>query len=460
MDEEFKKYSKDFFLSDKQLEEVYNRFNADINKGLGRATNNEADMKCFVTYVQDLPTGEETGQFLGLDLGGTNFRVLLVTLKGHHEANVDAKTYAVPKSIMTGPGEGLFDHIATCLSSFVEEQNLVDSHLPLGFTFSFPCTQLGLTKAILTRWTKGFNCSGVENEDVVRLLNEAIARKGNLRIDVMAVLNDTTGTLMSCAHRNPKCRVGVIIGTGANACYVENVKNIELLDDQHKNKPEIIINVEWGAFGERGALDFILTDYDKEIDKNSLNPSGQIFEKMLSGMYLGELVRLMMIKAIQNNHLFATNAKKFKLLDILTTAKDCFETRYLSEIETDISPNFNRTKRILEERFKVSNASVEDCQKLQFLCECVSKRSAYLVGIGTANLINRVEEKEVVVGVDGSVYRLHPKYETHIKEILRKFVTPDKKYELMLSEDGSGRGAALIAAVASHQKQNGSATPQ
>lgn len=50
--------------------------------------------------------------------------------------------------------------------------------LPLGFTFSFPLQQLGLTKGILSRWTKGFNCEGVEGEDVVRLLKEAIARRG------------------------------------------------------------------------------------------------------------------------------------------------------------------------------------------------------------------------------------------------------------------------------------------
>lgn len=31
-------------------------------------------------------------------------------------------------------------------------------------------------------------------------------------IDVMAVLNDTTGTLMSCAYKNPNCRIGLIVG--------------------------------------------------------------------------------------------------------------------------------------------------------------------------------------------------------------------------------------------------------
>lgn len=50
--------------------------------------------------------------------------------------------------------------------------------LPLGFTFSFPLQQLGLTKGILETWTKGFKCSGVVGNDVVQLLKDAIKRRG------------------------------------------------------------------------------------------------------------------------------------------------------------------------------------------------------------------------------------------------------------------------------------------
>lgn len=33
-------------------------------------------------------------------------------------------------------------------------------------------------QSILIRWTKGFKCSGVEGEDVVQLLKEAVHRRG------------------------------------------------------------------------------------------------------------------------------------------------------------------------------------------------------------------------------------------------------------------------------------------
>ena len=78
---------------------------------------------------------------------------------------------------MLGTGRNLFDHIAQCLALFVKDLKLENEILPLGFTFSFPLVQQGLTKGTLVRWTKGFNCSGVIGEDVVGLLEEAIARR-------------------------------------------------------------------------------------------------------------------------------------------------------------------------------------------------------------------------------------------------------------------------------------------
>ena len=40
------------------------------------------------------------------------------------------------------------------------------------------CRQQGLARGTLTKWAKGFTCAGVEGQDVVKMLNEAIARRG------------------------------------------------------------------------------------------------------------------------------------------------------------------------------------------------------------------------------------------------------------------------------------------
>ena len=69
--------------------------------------------------------------------------------------------YYFMTNFFSGSGEGLFDHIASCLSDFVYDRELQNEILPLGFTFSFPCAQEGLAKASLVKWTKGFSCSGM-----------------------------------------------------------------------------------------------------------------------------------------------------------------------------------------------------------------------------------------------------------------------------------------------------------
>lgn len=71
----------------------------------------------------------------------------------------------------------LFDHIADCICRFIRAHDLKNVRLPLGFTFSFPCKQEGLAKARLSKWTKGFRCEGVVNEDICFLLHEAMKRK-------------------------------------------------------------------------------------------------------------------------------------------------------------------------------------------------------------------------------------------------------------------------------------------
>lgn len=151
----------DFVLDKAKLVDVMIKFEREIRKGLAKATHVDSEIKCFVTYVQNLPTGKEMGKFLALDLGGTNFRVLLIHLKGEENYEFQSKIYAIPQDVTIGTGSSLFDHIAECLADFIKEQKIQHEVLPLGFTFSFPCQQVGLTKGLLIKWTKGFNASDV-----------------------------------------------------------------------------------------------------------------------------------------------------------------------------------------------------------------------------------------------------------------------------------------------------------
>jgi hexokinase len=112
-------------------------------------------------------------------LGGSNFRVLLIRLRENEEPKILNKVFIVSESIMKGTGEKLFVHLAQCLYLFMKNHNLdLNKTYPLGFTFSFPCRQTGLSRAILLRWTKGFSCSDIVGDDVVSLLQKAINDRG------------------------------------------------------------------------------------------------------------------------------------------------------------------------------------------------------------------------------------------------------------------------------------------
>ncbi|XP_033098431.1 hexokinase-2-like [Anneissia japonica] len=424
-------------LSEDNLRDIMHRLDREMVKGLEAATNATAKVKMFPTYVRSIPDGSEHGSFLALDLGGSNFRVLLVDLLDGG-VKLQSETFALSKDIMTGTGDQLFDYIAECLGNFKVKMGIKEK-LPLGFTFSFPCSQKGLTSAFLVTWTKGFSASGVENKDVVVLLQQACTRK-NVELDIVAVVNDTVGTLMSCAYTNPNCYIGMILGTGTNTCYMEELDNVELWDGDDKKPRQVIINMEWGAFGDDGVLDDVRTEFDKKTDELTPNKGKQLYEKMISGMYLGEITRQAMLKLADHKMLF-----QGKVSDKLNEPWK-FETRFLSDIEGDTGESLTKVAEILKGLDVKYNQ--QDLHIVNLVCQAVSSRAAKLASAGVASVANKINRDKITVGIDGSLYKKHPKFHDHMVNFLEK-LAPKKKVSFMLSEDGSGKGAALVAAVAS-----------
>lgn len=440
-----KRSMADFYLCDDMLESITERMEKEMHKGLGKDTNKCAKVKMLPSFVQALADGSEKGTFLALDLGGTNFRVLLVKLEHGEKPEMDSQIYKMPEEVITGPGDKLFDHIAKCMAEFLTRLNMQHVKLPVGFTFSFPCEQDRIDTARLISWTKGFSADGVEGKDVVSMLRNAIDRRGDIKVAIIAVVNDTVGTLMSCAYDIRDCKAGLIVGTGSNCCYMEKMKNVELLPG---DEGDMCINMEWGAFGDDGALEDIRNDFDREVDRTSLNKGKQLYEKMISGMYMGELVRLVLCKLTEEKVLFDGVASEA----LKTHGK--FETAFVSQIERNVPNGFNALQNILHNLDL--GAMHADCEIVEYVCESVSKRAAYLCAAGIAALARKIkanypekEYMEFTVGVDGTVYRKHP---TFAKNMALKVgeLTEGRgiNVKFALSYDGSGKGAALITAVA------------
>ncbi|KAM9477901.1 hexokinase HKDC1 [Clarias gariepinus] len=433
----------DFKLSSTQLQQVKDKMRIELERGLRKDTHPTASVKMLPSYVYRTPDGTETGKFLALDLGGTNFRVLVVKIRSGIRKSVRMynKIYAIPLEIMQGTGEELFDHIVHCISDFLDYMGMKNICLPLGFTFSFPCRQTGIDKGILVSWTKGFKATHCEGNDVVEMLREAIKRRNEFDLDIVAVVNDTVGTMMTCAYEDPNCEIGLIAGTGSNVCYMEHMKNIETAEG---DEGLMCVNTEWGGFGDNDNIEDIRTRFDREVDWGSLNVGKQRFEKMTSGMYLGEIVRQILIDLTKRGLLF-----RGRITEPLKT-RGIFETKFLSQIESDRLALL-QVRSILQHLGLDSTCN--DSIIVKEVCGVVSRRAAQLCGAGMAGIVEKIRENrgldhlDITVGVDGTLYKLHPHFSGILKDTVKE-LAPMCDVNFILSEDGSGKGAALITAVA------------
>uniref|UniRef100_A0AAX7TDB3 Hexokinase-2 n=1 Tax=Astatotilapia calliptera TaxID=8154 RepID=A0AAX7TDB3_ASTCA len=438
-------------LSREQLLEVKRRFSEEMTRGLSKQTHKQASIKMLPTYVRSTPDGSEHGDFLALDLGGSSFRVLLVRVRSGTKRSVDMqqKIYSIPQEIMQGTGEELFNHIVDCIADFLEYMGMKGASLPLGFTFSFPCDQTKLDEGILLKWTKGFKASGCEGKDVVALLKEAVRSRGEFDLNFVAVVNDTVGTMMTCGYEDPKCEVGLIVGTGTNACYMEEMHNIELVEDDNGR---MCVNVEWGAFGENGELEEFCTEFDRLVDACSNYPGKQRYEKMISGMYLGEIVRNVLLDFTAKGLLF-----RGKVSERLKT-RGIFETKFLSQIESDRLAM--RQVRSILQHLGLTGSTCDDSVLVKEVCSVVARRAAQLSGAGLAAVVDKIRQNRnlnqlsITVGVDGTLYKTHPHFSAIMQETLRD-LAPQCEVTFLKSEDGSGKGAALITAVACRVKNEG-----
>ena len=59
------------------------------------------------------------------------------------------------------------------------------------------------------------------------------------------------------------------LGTGCNAAYVETLDNVDKWEGEKDDPDQVVIDIEWGAFGDNGSLDFTKTEFDPIIDKHS-----------------------------------------------------------------------------------------------------------------------------------------------------------------------------------------------
>ncbi|CCH61074.1 hypothetical protein TBLA_0E00110 [Henningerozyma blattae CBS 6284] len=436
-----------FTVSDAKLKAVTKHFIGELDKGLSKTGGT---IPMIPGWVMDYPTGKESGDFLAIDLGGTNLRVVLVKLGGDRTFDTTQSKYKLPGPMrVTKNRDELFAFIADSLKSFVDEQfpEGVSSPIPLGFTFSFPASQNKINEGVLQTWTKGFDIPNVEGHDVIPLLQEQLEKR-KIPINVVALINDTTGTLVASLYSDSETKMGVIFGTGVNGAYYEVVKDIEKLDgklaDDIPASSPMAINCEYGSFDSEHAI-LPRTKYDVIIDEQSPRPNQQAFEKMSSGYYLGELLRLVLVELHEQGFIFK-NQDVSKL-----NTPYIMDTSYPSRIEDDPFENLENTDELFQADLGIETSTVER-KLIRRVSELIGTRAARLAVCGIAAICQKRGYETGHIAADGSVYNLYPDFKQRAAEGLASiydWTMPMEEHPIKIvpAEDGSGAGAAIIAAL-------------
>lgn len=109
----------------------------------------QSDLECMLpSYSHQLPSGEETGQYLALDVGGSTLRVALVDLRGRQAEGkkqseiIESRSFKIDKPIKDLEGMAFFEWMAArindTLTGGLKKGYDPEHPLPMALAWSFP----------------------------------------------------------------------------------------------------------------------------------------------------------------------------------------------------------------------------------------------------------------------------------------------------------------------------------
>jgi hexokinase len=409
--------------ADIDIEQTCNAFLDEMNEGL-RTKSSLAMLPTYIETEKAVPVGEPV---IAIDAGGTNFRVATVRFKSDGQAEVsDLKVYSMPGIEKT---VGRDDFFAT-MAGFVKD--IVGASERIGFCFSYPIEMFPTKDGRVLYFSKEIKAPEVVGQMIGEGLNAAIRMEDSGGDKRIVLLNDTVATLLAgkaaSGGRDYDTYVGFILGTGTNTSYVERNGNVTKAKGLDPAKSQII-NVESGAFGKapRG-------DIDKELDASSSGPGVNIFEKMISGAYLGLLCQMTAQKAAQEGLFSKAAADNIARIDNLTT-KDAGS--FLAQSDG----NNTLAKAV---------SSEADRDTLLSIVEGVIERAAKLTAINLSSAALKSgkgsdPERPVCIVADGTTFYKLTGFRPKVESYLQQYLVAQKgaHYEIVGADNASLIGAAI-----------------
>lgn len=334
-------------------------FTAEMVNGLeGR----QSSLKMYPTFIEfnnKIPKNEPV---IVLDAGGTNLRSAVF----HFDADKKPVVAKYRQTLMPGlkseaSKDEFFNTIADSIGDILNESEKI------GFVFSYPIEIFPNKDGRLVRFTKEIKAKEVEGQFIGENLMRVIRNRGFKNIKSIVLLNDTVASLLSgissFQDREFSGYIGLVLGTGMNACYIERNSNIKtgilsgLPQEGHQ-----LINIEAGQY-----LKGPLSKIDEVFDAKTLNPALSTFEKMFSGAYLGGLAHTVLGFASADG-LFSG---KF--------TKDLYNLESLDSWDLDDYLYFPPENKKLEDL--VSDMSEKDKVVMYYLFNSLVERAAVLTSI-------------------------------------------------------------------------------
>lgn len=271
----------------------------------------ESCLEMIPTYLEAVNAIPADKKVIVGDAGGTNFRVATISFDVNKKPVIEnLQHFSMPGVESELSRRDFFETMAGYFKPVISAAD------DIGFCFSYPVEILPNKDGRLIRFSKEIKAPDVVGQMIGENLNLAITHTGLGSEKHIVLLNDTVATLLAGVGykgREFSSYIGFILGTGTNCCYVEENANIKKQKGLDATKSQII-NTESG-----GMVKTHCGEIDKLFDASTVNPDVHIFEKMISGAYLGPLYGVALRQAAVDGLLSDPVVEAVGQMDELTT---------------------------------------------------------------------------------------------------------------------------------------------
>ncbi len=379
------------------IDNLTKNFVEEMRLGLSGKEASLMMIPAYVSTTGEVPLNETV---IAIDAGGTNLRIAHVTFTEDGIVIDNLK-----KQTMLGVDKELhidefFAQLTDIIMPYLEKTQKI------GFCFSFAAEIQPNKDGKILEFSKEIIVHDCEGKMIMEELKKEIKKRGFTKEVSGVILNDTVSTLLGGPAIKPSEKVdgqiGFILGTGTNTAYIEKLDNITKLDLHGDEK--MIINMESAGFNK-----MTLGEFDEIFDQKSINPKAHLFEKMISGIYLGNVI-CETVKQAAKEGLFSKES----------TIKDL---PYFSMVEVD---------QFLREPFgnnllaKACHNS-DDVELLYNFADLALERAAKLVTVNlAADMIQMDGGKKLStpcrIVIEGSTYHKCYSYKEKIDRYMKEYI--------------------------------------